>query len=122
MPCRFASILSHLTSSRIKEKEYSQSSSYGQTLASFLLVSSYLDKSLVYYICFLCRSCQTTKPNKETCYQKLLTLQVKGVLQEIVQQVVGSVAKSTAANKTLVKRGTSIPVFKAAAINDYDTR
>ena len=111
MPCRFASVLSHLTSSRIKEKEYSQGSSYGQTLASFLLVSFHLDKSLVYYICFLCRSCQTTKPNKETCYHKLLTLQVKGVLEEIVQQVVGSVAKSTAANKTLAKRGTGIPQY-----------
>lgn len=57
------------------------------------------------------RSWQTTKTKQIKYYHELMTRQVKGVLQEIVKQVVGSVAKIAGANIIFGKKDTSIPKY-----------
>lgn len=57
------------------------------------------------------RSWQTTKTKQIKYYNELMTRQVKGVLQEIVKQVVGSVAKIAGANIIFGKKDTSIPKY-----------
>ena len=57
------------------------------------------------------RSWQTTKTKQIKYYHELMARQVKGVLQEIVKQVVGSVAKIAGANIIFGKKDTSIPKY-----------